>query len=452
MIDRFSHRPRSSSSSSCSKGNRAVCGLLGLLWFFVLPATAETVLLRGATVHTVTGGPLVPGDVLLVDGRIAEVGLSLAAVPGARTLDLAGMHLYPGLMALDTQLGLAEIGAVRATVDTTEVGQFTPDVCSWMAVTPDSELIPVARANGVALFQPVPLGGVVAGQSALLQSDGWTYEQMIVAAPAALHVYWPVMDLNTTPKDEARDPSQWKSLDDQAQERDRKLRELASFFDDARAYAAARAAGSNSCQPVPAWEAMLPFVRGERPVMVHADELRQINAALDWSQGQPFTIILAGGRDAWLVADRLAERGIPVVYRHLFTLPPRDTASGDVQHGAPAALHRAGVKVAFSVNSGAFPPALVKNLAHDAGVAVRYGLPNHEALRAITLNPAIMLGVDDRFGSIEVGKVATLFAADGDILDIRTNVKRMWIHGREVSLSNRHTELHQRYRTRPRPQ
>jgi imidazolonepropionase-like amidohydrolase len=429
----------------------AVSAVLGLHLIMVTHSVAETVLLRGATVHTVSGAPLVPGDVLVVDGRIAEVGASLPAPTGVETVDLAGLHLYPGLIALDTQLGLAEIGAVRATVDTTEVGQYTPDVRSWMAVTPDSELIPVARANGVALFEPVPLGGVVAGQSALLQSDGWTYEQMVVQKPAALHIYWPSMHLDTTPKEEAPDPGKWKSLDDQAQERERKLRELAEFFEDARAYASAKAARSNAFQPVPAWEAMLPYVQGERPVMVHADELRQINAALDWAEGQPFKIILAGGRDAWMVADRLAERTIPVIYSQLYTLPPRDASPGDVQFRAPAVLHQAGVKLAFSVSAGAFPPALVKNLAHDAGAAVGHGLPSDEALRAITLNPAEMMGVDNRFGSIAVGKVATLFAADGDILDIRTQVKRLWINGLEVSLSSRHTELYQKYRARPKP-
>jgi len=387
----------------------------------------------------------------MMDGEIAEVRPTIAALTGTEIVDLAGLHLYPGLIALNTQLGLAEIGAVRATLDLDEVGRFTPDVESWVAVTPDSVLLPVTRANGISLFEPVPLGGVVSGQSALLQIDGWTWEQMIVKAPAALHLQWPSMKLDTTPKEKARDPKQWKSLEDQALERQRRLMEVAAFFEDARAYADAKAASSNSFLSVPAWEAMLPYVRGELPVTVHADELREINAALDWSEGKPFRIILAGGRDAWRVADRLAARGVPVVYSHLFTLPPSDTAADNAQYLAPAVLHNAGVTLAFSVDSGAFVPALVKNLPHDAGVATAYSLPKDEALKAVTLNPAMMLGVEDHYGSITPGKTATLFAADGDILDIRTNVKRMWINGNEVSLKSRHTELYQKYRDRPRP-
>jgi imidazolonepropionase-like amidohydrolase len=164
---------------------------------------AETILLRGATVHTVSGETLSPGDVLIQDGKIAAVGKSLSA-QDAEVIDLTGQQLYPGMIALDTTLGLVEIDAVRATDDTREVGDYTPDVQSWIAVNPDSETLPVARGGGIAYFEPAPRGDIVAGQSALMRLDGWTTEQMAVKKPLALHVFWPDLELDTTPSTTAQ--------------------------------------------------------------------------------------------------------------------------------------------------------------------------------------------------------------------------------------------------------
>lgn len=416
---------------------------------------AETLLLKGATVHTVSGETFTPGQVLVQEGKIAAVGKSVAA-GGAATIDLAGQHLYPGMIALNTVLGLGEISGVRSTQDTTESGEdFTPDVESWVAVNPDSELIPVTRANGIACFEPVPLGHIISGQSALVATAGWTTEQMTLRKPIALHIFWPGMGLDTTPKDRLRDRSKWKSLTDQAEERQARLQAITDFFDEAGAYAKARSAaadGKASAPPrVPAWEAMLPYVRGELPIVVHANEVRQIRAAVAWAEINHYRIILASARDAWRVASLLAERRVPVIYGHTFTQPPRDTATYDVQFQAPAILHKAGVEVTFSIGSDSFNASLIKNLPYSAAQAVAFGLPESEALKGLTLYPARLAGVADRLGSIEPGKDATLFAADGDILDIRSNVKRMWIAGNEVSLENRHTRLYEKYKNRPRP-
>jgi len=417
---------------------------------FATGAPAETLLLKGATVHTVAGEAIPAGEVLVRDGRIATVGKALSAAE-ARVVDLSGLHLFPGMVALDTTLGLTEIGAVRATRDDREVGDYTPDVQSWIAVNPDTELLPVARANGVAYFEPAPRGGVVAGQSGLVALDGWTPEQMTVQKPLALHVYWPVMDLDTTPRELARDKSKWKSLDEQAKERAAKLRALDDFFKEAQAYAKAKEAASKgqatAPTPDPAWEAMLPFVRGERPLMVHADEVRQIRAAVAWAATNGWNIILAGGRDAWRVADLLARHRVPVLYEHVFTQPIRDTDPYDAQFRAPAVLQKAGVTVAFGLSL--YRDSLVKNLPYEAAQAVAFGLPTEEALKGVTLYPAGLAGVATRLGSIEPGKEATLFAADGHILDIRASVKRMWIAGREVSLESRHTRLYEKYKNRP---
>src|SRR5256885_81517 len=196
--------------------------LLSLVLAISPAVQAENLLLTGATVHTVSGETFAPGQVWMKDSKIAGVG-KIVSAPNATAVELKGQHLYPGMIELNSALGLTEIGAVRATQDTTEVGEYTPDVESWIAVNPDSELIPVARANGIAYFQPVPQGGIVSGQSGLMAVDGWTTEQRTIQKPIALHVFWPGMELDTAPKEKSRAPSKWKPLEEQANERRSKL-------------------------------------------------------------------------------------------------------------------------------------------------------------------------------------------------------------------------------------
>ncbi|MFO1477514.1 MAG: amidohydrolase family protein [Verrucomicrobiota bacterium] len=418
-------------------------------------AAGQSLLLTNAVVHTVSGPVLPHGSVLVVNGRIQDVLAEAPAVPANAVVeDLKGAHLYPGLVALDTGIGLTEIDAVRATQDTTEVGQYHPEVESWIAVNPDSELIPVTRANGIAVFEAVPGGGVVAGQSALLWTAGWTWEGMLLRAPAALHVFWPSMDLDLTPKALSPDPAKWKSAENQAKERAVKQRGLMDFFEEALAYERAKAAAVKKLSPapqlVPAWEAMLPYVRGERPVVVHANELRQIRAAANWSTNG-VRVVLAGGRDAVAAAALLASNNIPVIYEQIFVRPARDTESYDANFSAPGRLRRAGVKVVFGVGPNSASAWYVRNLPYAAAQAVAFGLDPDEALKGITLYPAEILGAADRLGSIERGKSGTLFVADGDVLDLRTRVMRMWIEGKEVSLESRHTRLYEKYRNRPLP-
>src|SRR5258706_2612205 len=270
----------------------ALCSyaILTSLLFFLLdaapPLSAATILLTGATVHTISGETFSPGQVLIKDGKIAAVGKTVPS-NGAETVDLTGKHLYPGMIALNTVLGLTEISGVRATQDTTEVGDYTPDVESWISVNPDSELIPVTRANGIAYFEPVPQGGIVSGQSGLVAVDGWTTEQRTIRKSLALHLFWPGMELDTTPKERARANPKFKSVEEQAKERRARLRATDDFFEEAKAYAKARDAATKGKASlpdrIPAWEAMLPYVAVELPIMVHADEIRQINAAVNWA-------------------------------------------------------------------------------------------------------------------------------------------------------------------------
>jgi imidazolonepropionase-like amidohydrolase len=263
------------------------------------------------------------------------------------------------------------------------------------------------------------------------------------------------MELQVTPPRQRRRAAaeKPKSLEEQAKERRTKLQALAEFFDEAKAYAKAKdAAGhgsSNVPARVPAWEAMLPYVGHQLPITVHADEVRQIQSAVDWALTNNYRIILAGGRDAWMLAGMLATNHIPVVYTHTFTPPTRDTEPYDIHFAAPAVLHKAGVPVTFSIGLRTFDAPLARNLPYAAAQAVAFGLPETEALKGLTIYPADLAGVANRLGTIEPGKDATLFASDGNILDARANVKRMWVAGHEVNLETRHTRLYDKYKARP---
>jgi len=411
---------------------------------------AESILFTGATVHTVSGPTLYPGQILVKGASITAVGSAIDQ-SADRYVDLNGLHVFPGIIAPTTSLGLTEISAVRSTLDTTEVGRLTPDVRSWLAVHADSELIPVARANGITHAVPVPQGGMVSGMSGLIALSGWTVEEMTVMKPVALHVFWPSMSLDIRQKNQFTKPEDFRSLKDQARERRKRIREIHDFFMEASAYVRGRKS-ANPPSLVPAWEAMIPWVQGEKPVMIHANDRRQIQSALDWAENQNFHSILAGARDAWQLADYIAERQIPVIYEHVFTQPARDFDGFDIHFSAPRKLQQAGVQVSFSLGLNAFGTSNLRNLPYAAAQAVAFGLPESEALKGLTWYPAQALEVGHLLGSIEVGKEATFFAANGNILDVRTQVKRLWIRGQEIRLEDRQTRLYEKYRARPRPQ
>ncbi|MDB6121785.1 MAG: Amidohydrolase [Pedosphaera sp.] len=438
-----------------SLGQRALPLLAVAVLFFIgtVGASAESLLLSNAIVHTVSGETLTHGQVLINGNKIQAVGTNLTQSAN-KVVDLNGQHLYPGLIALDSALGLTEIEAVRSTRDMAEVGDYRPDVQSWIAVNPDSELLPVSRANGIAHAEPAPQGGVMGGLSGVIALDGWTTEQMTIKRPAAFHVYWPEMTLDTKPKEKFKDQSKYKSLEDQAKERTAKINALDDFFHEAHAYAKERDAIKKNGTPDPGinppWEAMLPVVRGEIPIMVHAEEFRQIKAALRWAQTNQYKIVLVGGNEAWMAVDVLSSSKVPVIFENVFKQPTHDWDAYDVHFRTPELLRRAGVKVAFSEGADSFNAALTKNLPYSAAQAVAFGLPEEEAIKGMTLYPAQLLNMADRLGSIEPGKEATLFVADGSILDIRANVKQMWIAGKEVSLESRHTRLYEKYKNRPR--
>ncbi len=417
-------------------------------------AEAGTLLIKNAVVHRVSGPELNPGQVLIKDGKIASIAEGGENLSADEVVDLNGGHLYPGLINAAGWLGLTEVDQIRATHDMSESGRFTPEVQSWLAVNPDSELIPVARANGVTHSVAVPGGGIVSGQSGLLQLGlGWTMEDLAAKGPVAMHLFWPSMTLDTTPRDQARDKEKWKSLEEQAKERRMKVKEIDDFFADAEAYARGTRPTS---QQAPAWEAMIPVMRGTIPLVIHADTVRQIRSALKFAEERKLRVIISGGRDAWRLAQELAAQKVPVIFERVFNDGNglsagnrRDTEPYDAHFHAPALLAAAGVTVALTGGISGDEAMNVRNLPYVAAQAMAFGLSREDAIKSITLNTAEIYGFSDRLGSIAVGKEATLFAASGDILDIRSQVKRVWIKGVAVETGNRQTRLYDKYRGRP---
>lgn len=417
-------------------------------------APQGTVALVGGVVHPVGAPDLARGTVLMRGGKIAAVGVNVDVPPGAQVVDVSGKHVYPSLFPPLTQLGLVEISSVRATVDTTEVGEINPHARGDLAMNFDSELLPVARSAGILLAGITPNGGIVSGSVAAMKLEGWTREDATLKAPAAVMVNWP--DLRIDRSQHAR-----FSVRLQEKRRDEALEKLKEAFADARAYSRARAAEGKPGVPRhdrdPRLEALLPAIEGKIPVIVAAEDVRQIRAALKWAAEEDLRVAIAGGVDAWRIAGELVRAKAPVVVDPTLHIPRREDEPYDTQYAGAARLAQAGVRVIFNDGGssggrgGPGGPATARNLTHQAAMAVAFGFPRDQAVAAMTLEPARLLGVADRVGSLEPGKDATLFVADGDILDLRSRVIAAYVDGRPLDLGDRQKRLYERYRNRPRP-
>lgn len=411
-----------------------------------VPDGGAVTALVGATVHTVSGADIPNGVVLIRGGKIAAVGAGVTVPPDATRIDLAGQHLYPSMIDADTNLGLVEIGSVKGSVDTDETGRINPDIHVEVAFHPASESIPVTRANGILVALVVPNGNLLRGTSALMKLDGWTWEEMTLRAPVGMHVSWPRVAVPV----HGWEPK--KSDDDIRKEKTEALRDLDKAVEAARAYLKAKQAAERGDGPKldvdTRWEAMIPLVTGKIPLIAEANEPRQIEDAVEWAEKQKIPLIIQGGRDAWRVTELLAKKHVPVILGPTLAVPAREDEPYDTAYALPARLHDAGVP--FAISAGGYFD--VRILPYQAGMAAAFGLPKDAALRSVTLDAARILGVESRLGSIDVGKDATLFASDGDPLEMRTQILSAWIDGRQVSLDNKHKQLYEKYKNRPRPE
>lgn len=397
----------------------------------------QPVALANVTIHPVSGPAIEKGTLVFDGGRITALGADATVPPTAEVIDLGGKHVYPALFDAMTDLGLVEINSIRATIDGQEVGQLNPNARAIPAVNPDSEVIPTTRSNGVLLALAAPYGGLFSGRSAVIQLDGWTWEEMALKSDVALHIQWPSYAAGGGRRGRGAEQ------EEAAPRGERAVELMRQALADARAYGAARKADPKFPHDA-RWESLQDVMEGKLPVIIHADELRQITAAVAFAEREKLKLILAGGYDAPQCLALLKKREVPVIVGGTYRLPRRRGDAYDAAYALPAELHRAGLRYCIATQ-GRFGATNVRNLPYHAASAVAFGLSDDEALKAITLYPAQILGVADRVGSLAVGKDATLFVADGDPLDTPTHVTAAWIRGRKVDLNDRHKRLYHKY-------
>jgi imidazolonepropionase-like amidohydrolase len=399
----------------------------------------KPVALKGATIHPVSGPEIPSGTILFDNGKITALGADVPIPKGTDVIDLSGKHIYPGFISANSVLGLMEIGAARATLDYEETGSINPNVRAASSINPDSELIPVARSNGILTAHVVPEGGIVSGQSVLIRMDGWTPEDMTLRSPAAMHLRWPNLTIN-------RDARARKSVKDQQKDIDKAVKQIRESFQTARAYWQARKSGTPGFKSDLRWEALIPVFDGTLPLFVHANTVAQIEAALAWAKEAQLKFVLVGGQDAWRMASQLKETDTPVIITLSTALPTRRDDGYDSTFANAAKLHEAGVRFCMAMNGRNSEGPHERNLPYEASMASAFGLPKEEALKAVTLYPAQLLGIDDQLGTLQIGKAATLMITTGDPLDFPTHIEAAYIDGRIIDLNNRQTRLRDKYR------
>lgn len=397
-------------------------------------AAGELVAITNAILHPVRAPQIENGTVLIQGGKIQAMGSDIEIPAGARVVDAAGRHVYPGLIALYTNIGMTEIGSVPATDDQSERGGNQPDLRTSTAIHADSAHIAVTRTNGVTRAQVAPRGGgPLLGQSAVMQLDGSHWEELIRVDRDMLHVRFPTAPNET--KDKERKLSEG-------------AKELKKLFAEAREYGRLvdLAATEPAARPEyePRLEALVPYVRGQKTLALHADNAQTILDALRFAKEESLQVVIYGASEGWKVADVLAQEGRSVVVGPVLALPSSREDPYDAAYANAAVMARAGVKLAIMTADDENP----RNLAFHAAMAASFGLPREEALRAITLYPAQILGMDSEVGSLAPGMIADLIITSGDVLELATTVDYVFIQGRQQDLSNRQSELYERYRQR----
>jgi len=410
---------------------------------------APTYVIRGARVVTVSGADIDNATVVISNGRIASVGANVTPPSGAQEIDGRGLAVYPGMIDLGTNMGLGEISSVGATQDTSELGDMNPNIATIWSVNPHSSHINVTRVAGVTSALALPSGGIISGQAALINLAGSSPREMAVAPTAALVVEFP--RIGGGGGFAAFLQAQQGITPDALAARDRRIDQLRQLLRDAEAYGRAQDAYAKDPKNVERppsdlkLAALVPYVRGERPVIFRAEREREIRAALNFAQEMKLKAVVIGGSEAWKTAQLLKERGVPVILDSVLNMPLREDDPYDSLYENASKLQAAGVRFCISTgDSGAH----VRDLPFHAGMAAAYGLPKAEALKAVTLYPAQILGVSDRLGSVEQGKVANLVVTDGDLLEARTSVRYLFIAGRQIPLVSRHTMLSDQFKDR----
>lgn len=400
---------------------------------------AQAILITGGTVHVGNGQVIQNGIVAFENGQLTIVGDQNQKPNDTakyQVINATGKDVYPGLIAPNSQLGLVEIGAVRSTRDAREVGNLNPNIRSLIAYNTDSKVTPTVRSNGVLLAQITPQGGRISGQSSIIELDAWNWEDAAFAADDAIHLNWPTLFRRTGWWAE---PGPTKKNDKYAEQ----VRELTSFFKEAKAY---NDLDKDDLEVKNLkFEAMRGLFNGSKNLIIHTDLVKPIQEATLLVKEMGIQPIFCGARDAWMITGFLKENNVQVILKPTQALPAYEDADVDQPFKTAAALQAAGITFAFS-GEGSWQQ---RNLMFQAGQSVGFGLDYEAAISALTLNTAKILNIDDRVGSLEVNKDATLLVVTGDILDMRTSkVEQAFIRGKAIDLGNKQKDLYQKFETK----
>ena len=407
-----------------------------------------TFAIRNARIVTVSGPDIEIGTIVIRDGKIEAVGANVAVPAGAQTIDGTGLSVYPGMIDAGTNMGLVEVPqGANGTVDLSEVGDLNPNAKAITAVNPHSAHISVTRVEGITNTLTAPTGGLISGQAALINLLGTSPKEMAVVPQFALVINYPRLGSGGGGFGGFQQPA---NLQETLTANERQIERIRKMLRDAEAYGRAQDAyAKDKSLPRPdrnvVLEPLVPYVRGQQPVIFRADREAEIRGAIRFAEEMKLKPIILGGNDAWKVASLLKEKNVPVILTGLFSLPSREDDAYDALYENPAKLQQAGVR--YCISTGDSGPE-ARNLAQYAGMAAAFGLSKADAVKSVTLYPAQILNVADRLGSIEVGKMANLVVTDGDLLEIRTRIKYLLIDGRPVVLSSRHTELNEAFKNR----
>ena len=396
----------------------------------------KPVIIENGTLHTGTGKVIEKATIVFQKGKIIQAGestvISLSAdeMRNAITIDASGKQVYPGLIALNTNLGLSEIELVRATNDFSETGTTNASARSCISYNTDSKVIPTVRSNGVLMAQVTPQSGLISGNSSVMQLDAWNWEDALYKSDEGIHINWPSMRIFK---------AWWASPEEEQRERMQKnLNTLYSFFKEAKSYCESNSKDETNLQ----FESMRGIFNGTKKLYIHCDYVREINAAVNFCNDQKIKMVLVGGNDSWMTTDILKQNNIPVIITRTQSLPSRDDEQVYTPYMLPGLLQKAGV--VYAISEGGFWQQ--RNLAFEAGQAVSYGISKEDALKSITLTPAQILEIDETTGSIETGKDASLIISDGDILDMKTNhITYAFIQGRQINLDDVQKQLYRKY-------
>lgn len=404
------------------------------------PAASGVFFISNATIHTGTGQVIENGTIKVNNGKIEQVGAGLAVPADAKVYDVKGKQVYPGMILPVTDLGLKEIAnGVRGSNDHTEIGDYNPSVRSIVAYNTDSKIINTLKANGVLLACVAPQGGTISGSSSVVQLDAWNWEDAAYKMENGIHINMPTFIARQGRRGFPGGFGQQPPTDPTKEALD-KIEDIKNFFSNARAYLQENAHKEVNLK----YEALKGLFDKKQKLFVHADQVKQMLIAIDFSKEFGFDVVLVGASESWQIADLLKQNNIAVILNQEHALPTTEDDDVDQPYKTPAMLQKAGVL--FALNDANEEPRY-RNLAFNAGTAAAYGLTKEQALQAITLNAATILGVADKTGSIEAGKDANIIVSEGDLLDMRSSIiTHAFIQGRHVSLDNKQTQLYERYK------